>query len=184
MDSDERLLERFLEGEEQAFEELVRRHEAPMRGLAYGFVRDRGLAEDIAQDSFLRAYRKARSFRGQGAVRSWLYRIVVNRAQDELRRIKRKREVQWEAAESVCDRSAGSTDELLAARELGRLMAEALAGMRNEHRTPLLLRDVQGMTYSEIARFLDWPLGTVQARIHRGRLEVRAFMKERCGGKP
>jgi len=182
MDSDERLLERFLGGDERAFDDLVRRHEALLRNVAYGFVRDRGLAEDVAQDSFLRAYRKARSFRGQGAVRSWLCRIAVHRAQDELRRIRRKREVPWQAAEELVRRDSASTEELAASRELGRMIAEALAGMRNEHRTPMVLRDVQGMTYSEIAALLDWPLGTVQARIHRARLEVRAYLKARGGG--
>ncbi len=111
MDSDERLLERFLGGDEQAFDDLVRRHEALLRNVAYGFVRDRALAEDVAQDSFLRAYRKARSFRGQGAVRSWLCRIAVHRAQDELRRIRRKREVPWQAAEELVRRDSASTEE-------------------------------------------------------------------------
>ena len=182
MDSDERLLERFLAGDEVAFEDLVRRHEALLRNLAHGFVRDRALAEDIAQESLLRAYRKAGSFKGRGSVRNWLCRIAVNRAQDELRRIKRKAEVPWEAAEDV-GTATGSTEQLVASRELGRQLAEAMAGMRKEHREVLVLRDVQGMTYSEIARFLGWPLGTVQARVHRARLEVRGFLKSRGGGR-
>jgi len=176
MDSDERLLERFLEGDEAAFEELVRRHEALLRNLAFGFVRDRALAEDVAQESFLSAYRKASSFKGRGSVRNWLCRIAVNRAQDHLRRVKRKAEVPWETAEGAGDQATGSTEELAASRELGRRVAEAMAGMRREHREALVLRDVQGMTYAEIARFLGWPLGTVQARVHRARLEVRAFL--------
>ena len=181
MDSDERLLERFLQGDEAAFEELVRRHEALLRNLAYGFVRDRSLAEDVAQESFLRAYRKAGSFKGRGAVRSWLCRIAINRAQDELRRIKRKGEVPWEAAEDAAAQAPGSTEELAASRELAGRLARALAGMRKEHREALVLRDVQGMTYSEIADFLGWPLGTVQARVHRARLEVRAFLNQGGG---
>ena len=179
MDSDALLLAKFLEGSEEAFEELVRRHEAAIRKLAFGFVRDRGLAEDIAQDAFLRAYRKAASFGGEGSVKNWLFRIAINRAQDELRRRKRKGEVSWEELDSpdeVGGTAASSIEDQAAASEFQQHLAQALTRLRKEYRTPLVLREVEGMTYQEIADFLHWPLGTVQTRVHRGRLELRSLL--------
>jgi RNA polymerase sigma-70 factor (ECF subfamily) len=181
VDSDERLLTRFLDGEEEAFEALVVRYEAPLRKLAYGLVRDWGLAEDVAQDAFIRAYRKAATYRGGASVKAWLYRIAINRAYDELRRLQRKKEVPLEQAGhlELAERArlAGdqaSTHAMAEAKELQTYIARALAELRPDYRTPLVLREIEGMTYREIAEFLDWPLGTVQIRIHRGRLELRS----------
>ncbi len=177
MDSDEKLLTRFLGGEEEAFEALVVRYEAPLRKLAYGLVRDWGLAEDVAQDAFIRAYRKATTFRGGTSVKAWLYRIAINRAYDELRRIRRKKEVPLGNV-PLPERGRASTEAIAEARELQTKIAHALAQLRPEYRTPLVMREIEGMTYREIAEFLDWPLGTVQIRIHRGRLELRSHLAE------
>ena len=179
MDSDEQILARFRAGDEAAFEELVRRYEAALRNVAFGFVRDMALAEDIAQDTFLRAYSKASSLRRGGSVRSWLFRIAINRSQDELRRIKRKREVSWETFDvppAGPDQVSG--EALAASRELGRHLAGAMSELRAEYRIPLVLREVEGLSYTEIAKLLEWPLGTVQARIHRGRLALRARLRQ------
>lgn len=177
MDSDEKLLARFLGGEEEAFEDLVARYEAPLRRLAYGMVRDWGLAEDIAQDAFIRAYRKAGTFRGGASVKAWLYRIAINRAYDELRRFQRKKEVPLETA-PLSESGWASTEAVVEASDLKRRIALALAELRPEYRTPLVLREIEGMSYREIAELLDWPLGTVQIRIHRGRRELRSRLAE------
>ena len=182
MDSDEQLLSRFLTGDERAFETLVGRYEAPLRKLAYGLVRDWGLAEDVAQDAFLRAYRKAATFRGGASVTAWLYRIAINRAHDELRRIRRKGEISLESAEirglELDESRTTSAEALAAAHELERHVSMALSEMREEYRTALILREMEGMTYREIAELLGWPLGTVQIRVHRGRLELRSRLRE------
>lgn len=175
MDSDDQLLSQFLAGDERAFETLVGRYEAPLRKLVYGLVRDWALAEDVAQDAFLRAYRKASTFRGGSSVKAWLYRIAINRAYDELRRTRRKGEISLESAGVELDESrTASPEALAAARELERHIAMALSEMREEYRTALMLREMEGMTYREIAELLEWPLGTVQIRVHRGRLELRS----------
>jgi RNA polymerase sigma-70 factor (ECF subfamily) len=182
MESDEQILARFLEGEEEAFEELVRRHESGLRNVAFGFVRDRALAEDVVQDAFIRAYQKASTIRSSGSIRGWLYRVAINRAQDELRRIKRKREVAMEETLDPTDSRPDVSGESVAiSRELQKHLNQALGDMRNDYRTPLVLREVQGMTYTEIAELLGWPLGTVQTRIHRGRVELRANLKKLRG---
>ena len=178
MDSDDQLLSQFLAGDERAFETLVGRYEAPLRKLVYGLVRDWALAEDVAQDAFLRAYQKASTFRGGSSVKAWLYRIAINRAHDELRRIRRKREISLESAEigrlELDESRTASAEALAAARELERHVAMALSEMREEYRTALMLREMEGLTYREIAELLGWPLGTVQIRVHRGRLELRS----------
>ena len=178
MDSDEQLLQRFVAGDERAFEDLVIRYEARTRNLAFGFVRDASLAEDIAQDAFMRAHRGAARFRGGGTVKSWLYRIVANRARDELRKIKRRRESAWEDADptGILASETGSVERRAESREIGRHLAQALAGIRDDYRTPLMLREVEGLSYDEIASTLDWPVGTVKTRIHRGRHELRALL--------
>ena len=184
MESDEQIVARFLDGDEKAFENIVTRYEAKLRNVAFGYVRDRALAEDIAQDTFIKAYQKASTIRRAGSVRAWLYRVAINRAQDELRRIKRKREVALEVLDPVTENERSVSGESLAeAREMGRHLKLAFAQMREEHRTPLVLREVEGMTYTEISDMLKWPLGTVQVRIHRGRQDLRALLKKLRGSE-
>ena len=171
MDADRDALARYLDGDERAFEELVVRYEAKVRQVANGVLRDPALAEDIAQETFLTAYRKAGSFRGDGSVRSWLMRIAVRRALDELRKRGRKAEV-------VLEETGGPTSEPHGGLEAGWDIARGLAGLTPEHRTALMLKEVDGMSYREIADVMDWPMGTVATRIHRARLELRARLRE------
>lgn len=166
MDDDRELLERFLDGDETAFEALVVRHEARLRRLAHGVLRDASLAEDVAQDAFLTAHRRAKSFRGEGSVRSWLCRIALNRARDELRRQKRR-------PENELPDELDSGVEPQRAADARWDLSRALSKLRPEHRLALVLREVEGMGYREIAEALGWPLGTVQTRVHRARLELR-----------
>ncbi|HXV62907.1 MAG TPA: sigma-70 family RNA polymerase sigma factor [Vicinamibacteria bacterium] len=173
--ADEELLSRYLDGDERAFEELVVRYEARVRNLVIRLLKDYSLAEDVAQETFLTVHRRARNFRGSGTFRSWLFRIAINRAQDELRRRNRRREVELER-DRPWPEPAARTHEGLDARWD---TARALDALRPEHRLAIVLREVEGLSYREIAETLGWPLGTVQARIHRGRLELRALLEEK-----
>lgn len=170
---DRAALARHLNGDERAFEDVVRRYEARIRNFAYGFVRDRAAAEDIAQETFLAAYRKAKSYRGEGSFRSWLYRIAIRRAQDELRRRRRRLDVPLEAAGI----DARATEPHLG-QEAGWDVARALGAMKPEHRTALVLREVEGLSYREMAEVLGWSMANVQTRIHRARLELRAIVEK------
>jgi len=172
MDADRDALARYLDGDERAFEELVVRYEAKVRQVANGVVRDPALAEDVAQETFLTAYRKAGSFRGDGSFQSWLLRITVRRALDELRKRGRKAEVAFEE-------TSGPSSEPHGGLEAGWDIARGLAGLSPEHRAALMLKEVDGMSYREIADVMDWPMGTVATRIHRARLELRARLQER-----
>ncbi len=171
MDADRDALARFLDGDERAFEELVIRYEAKLRNVAFGVLHDRALAEDVAQETFLIAYRKADSFRAEGSVRSWLFRIAVRRALDELKKRGRKAEV------ALVD-DGGRVDEPHKQLDAGWDLERALERLTPEHRAALILKEVEGLSYQEIAETLGWPMGTVATRIHRARLELRASLQE------
>ena len=174
MDADRDALARFLDGDERAFEELVIRYEAKLRNIAFGVLRDRAVAEDVAQETFLTAYRKADSFRAEGSVRSWLFRIAVRRALDELRRRGRKAEVPLEVLHD-----GRRVDEPHKQLDAGWDLERALERLTPEHRAALILKEVEGLSYQEIAESLGWPMGTVATRIHRARLELRASLREK-----
>lgn len=174
MDADRDALARYLDGDERAFEELVIRYEAKVRRIAFGVLRDHALAEDVAQETFLTAYRKAKTFRGEGSVRGWLFRIAVRRALDELRRRGRKAEVTY-----FGDGAEPAVGEPHRQLEAEWDLERGLACLTPEHRTALLLKEVEGLSYQEIADSMGWPMGTVATRIHRARLELRAQLRER-----
>ena len=168
-DRDARDLARFLSGDERGFEDLVRRYETRLRAVAYGVLRDWGLAEDAAQDAFLTAYRKAATFRNEGAFRGWLFRIVLNRARDLARARRRRAEEGADPATAAFAEGVETQHRLEAEWAIG----QSLDTLRPEHRMALVLKEIEGMGYQEIADVLGWPLGTVQTRVHRARIELR-----------
>jgi RNA polymerase sigma-70 factor (ECF subfamily) len=182
-ESDGVLVSRFRDGDEAAFEALVKRYEGPLRKLAFGYLRDRMLAEDVAQESLLLAYQRIGSLGHVEAFRSWLYRIAINRAHDYLRRVARKGEIGGEEGEERIKQVEEPVDATarLVARDLGRRLAGAVAELPEKYRRPLLLKEIEGMTYAEIAELLGWPMGTVQIRIHRARLRLRERARDLLG---
>ncbi len=171
MDADRDALARYLDGDEKAFEELVVRYEASVRRVASGIVHDHALAEDIAQETFLTAYEKAGSYRGDGTVRSWLMSIAVRRALDELRRRSRQAAI---PLTELNEPTGTPHSPLEASWELRR----ALALLTADSRAALVLREIEGSTYREIADALRWPMGTVATKLHRARMELRCVLAE------
>jgi RNA polymerase sigma-70 factor, ECF subfamily len=171
-------------GEEAAYRELVRRYERPLFSLLYRMVRDRELAEDLAQETFVKALNAIESYRPEYKFSSWIFKIANNAAIDHLRR----RELNTlslegsphaetpEAIEATAlqigDRQESPLDEV-EARELGGAIEAAIAKLRPEYRSCILLRHVEGRAYEEIAEILGLPLGTVKTYIHRARNELR-----------
>jgi RNA polymerase sigma-70 factor (ECF subfamily) len=182
-ESDEALVSRFRAGDEAAFEALVKRYEAALRKLAFAYLRDRMLAEDVAQESFLVAYQRIGSLGRAEAFRSWLYRIAINRSHDALRRAARKGEIAGPEGEQKIGELEEPSDAVaqLVSRDLGRRLAPAIAALPEKYRRPLLLKEIEGMTYADIAALLGWPMGTVQIRIHRARLRLRERARELFG---
>ena len=173
------LVEEALGGRLEAFNELVRRHQDHLFGLVYRLVPDRDQASDAVQEAFFNAYKHLASYRG-GSVRSWLGRIAVNAAMD-IGRARRRRPSQPypEFEDDSWQPPAGDEEEpesRTLATERARALATALDALPFEQRTCIVLYDVQGYDYSEIATLTHVAVGTVKSRIHRGRLALRSAL--------
>jgi RNA polymerase sigma-70 factor (ECF subfamily) len=173
---DAALVEESLRGRLDAFNQLVARHQDHLFALVYRLVPDRDQAADAVQEAFFSAYRNLASFRG-GSVRSWLGRIAVNAAMD-MQRARRRRPVQPypEFEDDSWQPPAGSEaepEDRALAVERSRALARALDGLPFEQRNCIVLFDVDGYDYAEIAGIMRVSIGTVKSRIHRGRLALR-----------
>jgi RNA polymerase sigma-70 factor (ECF subfamily) len=186
-DEERRLVDRAKAGDLRAFEALVRRYERWVFTLALRMVGDRGDAEDIAQEVFLKAYRGLQGFRGGSRFSTWLYAIAshhclnhlagpdsrVRRAQKTGRSPDGRGGALPSALERVADPSPGP-DAVLERHELRCAIQRELLALTEHHRIVLILRDIQGMSYEAIAAALSVALGTVRSRIHRARMELKA----------
>ena len=174
-------------GHEAAYRELIRRYERPVFSLIYRMVRDRELAEDLAQETFIKVLNAIDSYRPEYKFSSWIFKIANNAAIDQLRRrsldtLSLDGSPHAESAEAieattlqVGDGRESQLDEV-ANRELGAMIEEAIGQLRPEYRNCILLRHVEGRPYEEIAEMLDLPLGTVKTYIHRARNELRILL--------
>ena len=173
------LIEQALGGQLEAFNQLVRRHQDHLFALVYRLVPDRDQAADVVQEAFFSAYRNLGSFRG-GSFTSWLGRIAVNGAMD-LQRARRRRPVQpYPELEDESWQPPADTTEEPEARSLTierqKALKEALAALPMEQRTCIVMYDVEGYDYGEIAEVMAISVGTVKSRIHRGRVALRAAL--------
>ncbi len=172
------------QGKEAAFREIVRRYERPVFSLVFRMVRDREVAEDLAQDTFIKVLNHIDKYRPEFKLSSWLFKIANNVAIDHLRR-RQLDTVSMDGsrhAATAADIEATSFDigdpqqtalEEMESRELGSAIEKAIATLRPEYRSCIMLRHVEGRSYEEIAATLDLPLGTVKTYIHRARHELR-----------
>jgi RNA polymerase sigma-70 factor (ECF subfamily) len=186
--SDQEIVALARDGREAAYRELIHRYERPVFSLIYRMVRDRALAEDLAQDTFVKVLNALESYRPEYKFSSWIFKIANNVAIDQLRRreldtlsldgapdARTKEEVEATALQAV-DRTETPLAEL-ESRELGSIIEQAIARLRPEYRSCILLRHVEGRSYEEIAETLDLPLGTVKTYIHRARHELREYLE-------
>lgn len=182
--TDQEVVTRARKGEEAAYRELVRRYERPVFSLIFRMVRNRELAEDLSQETFIKVLNALDSYRPEYKFSSWVFKIANNAAIDHLRR----RELdtlslegsphaetpQMVEATALQIGERGETQlEEVENKELGGEIEEAIAKLRPEYRTCILLRHVEGRAYEEIAEILNLPLGTVKTYIHRARNELR-----------
>lgn len=185
MDQDDlALIKRCQAGEKAAFEPLVEKYRNRVWRVAYQVVRDREEAWDVAQEAFIRAFQSLGSFRGQSAFYTWLFRIVVNLATDRVRqRVARGRAFgseqvpDNEVAASVPDDPARRPDDEAARRQLHDRIAAGLDALPPNFRTIIMLSDVEGLSYREIAEVLDVPMGTVMSRLHNARKRLQKLLK-------
>ena len=176
---DQTLIERCRTGDAAAFEPLVQKYRDRAWRLAFNVLRDREDAWDVTQEAFVRAWQALPSFRGQSAFYTWLFRIVVNVASDRARQraargrafgTERVSEEEWER--TMVDQGAPPDDEARRAQERERI-TRALAALPEHHRTIIMLSDLEGLSYREIAEVLDIPMGTVMSRLHHARKRLR-----------
>ena len=174
--SDQVLVERAQAGDRRAFDLLVLKYQQRIVKLVSRYVRDPAEALDVAQEAFIKAFRALDSFRGDSAFYTWLYRIAINTAKNYLVSMQR-RPLEYdldaqgpELADRVPALQTDESPEALAAQdELRRVVESAIASLPDELRTAIMLRELDGMSYEEIAQAMDCPIGTVRSRIFRAR---------------
>lgn len=193
--SDQALAARAAEGEERAFREILRRYERPVFSLLYRMVRDRELAEDLAQEAFVRAFNAIGTYSPRYKLSSWLFKIANNLAIDHLRKRQLDTVSIDGAPTAVTESEVAQTrlelesedetpEEYAENRELGNQIEAAIGKLRPQYRTATVLRHVEGFSYEEIAGIMDLPLGTVKTYIHRARLELRELLAHLDPNKP
>ena len=183
--SEDQFLEKLRRGDALAYERLVAEHSGDVYALLYRLTTDPEEARDLTQETFLRAFQSIDRFRGDSSLKTWIYRIAINQARNRWRwwrRRKRDVTVSLDATDEHRDKPLAATlpsdnspspEQETLAHEREAQLREALQGLRRSYREAVILRDVEGFSYEEIARTLQISIGTVKSRISRGRLELR-----------
>lgn len=171
--SDERLLQDFLEGSQKAFEALFERYRDRIFGYLMRLVRDRALAEELFQEVFLHLFRRAGRFDTSRSFRAWFFRVAHNRAVDFLRTDREGRNAEEFKEDASIALSSPSAEELALESESSRKLEEMLQRLSEEHRSVLLLRFQEGLTYEEIAEVVGCPVGTAKSRAHHAIRRLR-----------
>ncbi len=176
---DTALVNQSKSGNLDAFNELVKRYESKVYTIAYRFTGNHADASDLAQEAFIKAYRGLNSFRGDASFATWLYKIVSNVCRDELRKQQRKKNVSLEdlvvnpGNARHLESTEQTPEEYIESDEIQRLVQQQLNNLPEEQRLILVMREIQGLTYDEIAVALDCNLGTVKSRLNRARQNLK-----------
>jgi RNA polymerase sigma-70 factor (ECF subfamily) len=176
-DIDRQLVARAQRGDKRAFELLVEKYQRKLARLLARLIRDPGEVEDVTQEAFVKAYRALPSFRGDSAFYTWLYRIGVNTAKNYLmamgRRAPTAAETEADGAEGHDEgeqlRDINTPESVLLSKEIAATVNATIEALPEELRTAIQLRELEGMSYDEIAKMMDCPIGTVRSRIFRAR---------------
>lgn len=191
-DADVLLVDRARRGEPRAFEMLVVKYQRRIERLIARMIRDSALVEDVAQETFIRAYRALPQFRGESAFYTWLYRIAVNTAKKAL--VEAKRDLLVSESSLVSpgegeepsrvenELSDGETPEaLLASKEIAATVNAAIDALSDDLRQAIVLREIEGLSYEEIADVMNCPIGTVRSRIFRAREAIALRLRPLLG---
>ncbi|MGI4855935.1 MAG: RNA polymerase sigma factor RpoE [Janthinobacterium lividum] len=184
-DIDQVLVERVQQGDKAAFELLVAKYQRKIVRLISRLVRDPAEVEDVAQEAFIKAYRAIPQFRGESAFYTWLYRIAVNSAKNYLasqgRRAPTSTEADAEEAETFGDgdllRDINTPESVLMSKQIAQTVNAAMAALPEELRTAISLREIEGLSYEEIAEMMNCPIGTVRSRIFRAREAIATKLR-------
>lgn len=182
---DQKLVERAQGGDKKAFDILFAKYQRKLVRLLSRFVRDAAEVEDVAQEAFIKAYKALPSFRGDSAFYTWLYRIGINTAKNHLvargRRAPTSTDFDADEAEGFEDadqlRDINTPESLLQSKQIGETVNSAMEALPEELRTAIVLRELEGLSYEEIAASMNCPIGTVRSRIFRAREAVAAKLR-------
>ncbi|MGZ8887747.1 MAG: sigma-70 family RNA polymerase sigma factor [Nitrososphaeraceae archaeon] len=173
LDDDFSLIKRFIDGEESVFGELLKRHKDKVRNIIYITLTNSDLVDDIAQEVFITVYRNLKSFRFESQFTTWIYRITINKCKDHLRKKNIRRiflplndEVEEPVFESVNEDS-----------DIKQIVRDTIAALPDKLRIPLVLKDIEGFSYQEIAESMDCEIGTVKSRIFRAREALKKLLQ-------
>ncbi len=186
---DQLLVERAQRGDKRAFEMLVVKYQRKLVRLLSRFIRDPAEVEDVAQEAFVKAYRALPSFRGDSAFYTWLYRIGINTAKNYLvalgRRAPTVTELESDDGEGSDEGNQlpdyNTPEQELMSRQIGETVNRALADLPEELRTAITLRELEGLSYEEIASIMNCPIGTVRSRIFRAREAIAERLRPQLG---
>ena len=186
-DTDAVLVARTVAGDKKAYELLVIKYERRIQRLIGRMVRDVDLVEDIAQETFIRAYRALAQFRGDAQFYTWLYRIAVNTAKKALMELKRDPTISENSFKSGNDdetsplenelTTSETPEAILASKEIAEMVNAAMAALPEELRQAITLREIEGLSYEEISEMMNCPIGTVRSRIFRAREAISRKVK-------
>ncbi len=189
---DQELVERVQAGDKRAFDLLVLKYQRRVQRLVSRFVRDAGEVDDVVQEAFIKAYRAIPTFRGDAAFYTWIYRIAINCAKNYLaspaRRIVPASDLERDDDEDTesFDRNAGlhdvaTPDAEYASKQIAETVNRAMAALPEDLRTAVTLREIEGLSYEEIAEAMDCPIGTVRSRIFRAREAIATELRPILG---
>jgi RNA polymerase sigma factor RpoE len=182
---DQGLVARAQAGDKRAFSLLVEKYQRKLVRLLSRYIRDAAEVEDVAQEAFIKAYRALPAFRGESAFYTWLYRIGINTAKNHLvatgRRAPTTTEVEAEDAEGLEEgeqlRDINTPESMLLSKEIAATVNGAMEDLPEELRTAIQLREIEGMSYEDIAKVMECPIGTVRSRIFRAREAIAEKLK-------
>ena len=173
LDNDFTLIKNFIDGEESAFQELVKLHSDKVRNIIYVTVNRGDYVDDIAQDVFITVYKNLKNFRFESQFTTWLYRITINKCRDYLRKMKIRNIFSPIKEAEEKSSFSNATEE----KDVKRFVRDAIKKLPDKLRTPLLLKDIEGFSYQEIAETVGCEIGTVKSRIFRAREGLREILK-------
>ncbi len=185
--TDLELVSRYREGDPKAFEQLVKRYQRKVYGLAFGIVHNPEDAMDVAQEAFIKVHRYIDKFEGSASFYTWLYRIVVNLCIDHLRRAGRSQSVEYDdaidrsegvlSAEAIVPSQIGThPGKALEHKRLLEAIQQGLATLSPNHRAVLVMRELEGLSYKEMARVMECSKGTIMSRLFHARKRMQAYL--------
>jgi RNA polymerase sigma-70 factor (ECF subfamily) len=192
---DQELVEACKAGDRRAFQLLYQRYERKVYAVAYGFLRNQEDALDVVQEAFIKVHRYLPNFEGQSSFYTWLYRIVANLCIDHLRRSGRKKDVEFDdrlrhdqeqetASEHLPISTLGDPSKAVKNKEILSAVDQSLSDLSDKHRAVIVMRELQGLSYADMAKAMNCSKGTIMSRLFHARRNMQKLLKERLDYEP